>query len=133
MSKFTKRRIAGWVLTGLLAAMLMGPSAMSKFIDWEGKSHTFEKLGFTTDLMSKIGIVEVLCAVLFLIPRTGFLGAILLTGYLGGATVTHLRVGEPFAPPVIIGILVWVALGLRRSEIFSLAFAPEGSSADASG
>ena len=133
MSKFTKRRIAGWVLTGLLAAVLMGPSAMSKFADWEGKSQTFEKLGFTTDLMSKIGIVEVLCAVLFLIPRTGFLGAILLTGYLGGATVTHLRVGEPFAPPVIIGILVWVALGLRRSEIFSLAFAPERSSADASG
>ncbi len=133
MSKFTKRRIAGWVLTGLLAAVLMGPSAMSKFADWEGKSQAFEKLGFTTDLMFKIGIVEVLCAVLFLIPRTGFLGAILLTGYLGGATVTHLRVGEPFAPPVIIGILVWVALGLRRSEIFSLAFAPERSSADASG
>lgn len=56
-----------------------------------------------------------------MIPRTAFLGAILLTAYLGGATVTHVRIGDPFIAPVIIDILVWIALGLRDSTIFSLA------------
>src|SRR5687768_6258982 len=95
------QRIIGWILSGLVAALLIGPSALGKFIEWEGKEEAFEKMGFTTDLMFKIGILEVLLAVLFLIPRTSFIGAILLTGYLGGATVTHLRVGEPAFVPVL--------------------------------
>ena len=78
-------------------------------------------MGFTTDLMFRISIVEVIVTLLFLIPRTGFLGGILLTGYLGGATVTHLRVGDAAFMPIIIGVVVWVALGLRRPEIFSMA------------
>ncbi len=117
----SKTRLAGWILSVLLAAMLIGPSAGSKFADWEGKAESFAKLGFTPELMFQIGIVEVVIAIGFLIPKTAFIGAILITGYLGGATVTHLRVGEPFFAPVIIGILFWVALGLRNSTIFSLA------------
>ena len=80
-------------------------------------------MGFTTDLMFRISIVEVIVTLLFLIPRTGFLGGILLTGYLGGATVTHLRVGDAAFMPIIIGVVVWVALGLRRPEIFSRTLA----------
>lgn len=113
-------KIIGWILSALLAALLF-MSATFKFVDWPKKEEEFAKMGFTVDLMSKIGIVEVVITILFLIPRTSFLGAILLTGYLGGATVTHLRAGEAFFPPVIIGILVWTALGLRNSAIFSLA------------
>ncbi len=52
---------------------------------------------------------------------TGLVAAILLTGYLGGAVGTHLRVGDPFFFPIIIGVLVWVGLGLRQPTIFSLA------------
>lgn len=125
------QRIAGWILSGLLAVLFIGLSASGKFTEWEGKEKAFEKMGFTTDLMFKIGIVEVVITILFLIPRTAFIGAILLTAYLGGATVTHVRVGEPFYIPVIVGVLVWVALGLRRPEIFSLAFAtPPASRSD---
>jgi hypothetical protein len=114
--------IVGWILSILIVAMLAGPSAMSKLTEWEGKAAAFEKLGFTVDVMYKIGLVEVGIAVLFLIPRTSFIAAILIAGYLGGATCAHVRVGEPFVPPVVIGVLTWVALGLRTPGLFRLAF-----------
>lgn len=116
-----KSKIAGWVLSVLLGLFLIAGSASGKFTDWEGKEEMFEKLGYTSELMQKIGIVEVVVTILFLIPRTGFLGAVLLTGYLGGATATHVRVGDPFYFPIVAGVLIWVALGLRRPEIFRLA------------
>ena len=71
--------------------------------------------------MFKIGIVEVAIAILFLIPRTAFVGAILLAAYLGGATATHVRVGDPFYFPIIIGVVAWIALGLRKPEVLRLA------------
>ena len=119
-------RIIGWILSGLLAAVLVGPSAMGKLMEWEGKVAAFEKLGFTVEVMQKIGVLEIVLAVLFLIPRTSFVGAILLTGYLGGATVTHLRIGEPFFAPIIMGVVVWISLGLRRPTVFSLAIGSDG-------
>jgi DoxX-like family len=117
----SKSKLTGWILSILLALFLIGASASGKFTEWEGKAQMFEKMGFTTDLMFKIGILEVIIAILFVIPRTGFLGAILLTGYLGGATLTHLRVGEPFFVPILIGVVAWVALGLRQPKVFALA------------
>lgn len=124
-------RIVGWVLSVLIVVFLVGVSAMGKFTDWEGKEEMFTKMGFTSELMWGIGILEVVCAILYIVPRGVFLGAILLTGYLGGATVTHVRVGDPYAMPVVMGVLLWVALGLRQPEVFQLAFglpsAPESS------
>lgn len=121
-------RVIGWVLSILLALFLIGASASGKFVEWEGKKEMFEKLGFTNELMMKIGVLEVIVTLLFIIPQTGFLGAILLTGYLGGATVTHLRLNEPYFFPVIMGVIMWIALGLRRPEVFSLAFGTKASS-----
>lgn len=95
---------------------------MGKFTQWEGKAEMFAKMGWTEDVMFNIGIVEVAIAILLLIPRTAFVGAILLAAYLGGATAAHVRVGEPFFFPIIIGVVAWVALGLRKPEIFRLAF-----------
>lgn len=120
--KTSKSRLAGWILSGLLAAFLIGPSAIGKFVEWEGKAEMFDKMGLTVELVKKIGVVEIVIALLFLVPQTAFVAAILLTGYLGGAVLTHLRIGEPIFMPIIIGILVWVALGLRVPEIFKLAF-----------
>jgi len=117
-----KLRITGWILSTLLAALLIIASAPGKFVDWEGKAEMFNHLGYSTDVMTRIGVVEVLVAVLFLIPRTGFLGAVLLTAYLGGATATHVRVGDPFFMPIIVGIVAWIAYGCRRPEVFTLAF-----------
>ncbi len=124
-----RARLIGWILSGLLAAFLIGASAMGKFTEWEGKAEMFQKIGFTTELMFKIGLLEVLLAILFLIPRTAFVAAILLTGYLGGATVTHLRVAEPFFFPVILGVLVWIGLGLRRPEVLRLAWGASATEA----
>lgn len=121
MAGSNKLRITGWVLSVLLALFLIGGSATPKFVDWEGKEEMFQKLGFTTEVMTKIGVVEALLAILLVIPRTGFLAAILLTGYLGGATVTHVRVGEPFFFPIIMGVVIWLAVAFRKPEIFTLA------------
>jgi hypothetical protein len=115
------KRVVGWIVSGAVALMLCGPSAMGKFTEWEGKAEMFEHLGYTQDLITKIGFLEITLAILFLIPRTSFVGAILLTGYLGGATATHVRVGDPFFMPILVGVVMWIGLGLRRTEVFSLA------------
>ncbi len=116
-----KSRLAGWILSGLISAFLIGGSAVGKFVEWEGKATMCEHKGYTNELIMKIGVLEVILAILFVIPRTGFIGAILLTGYLGGATATHVRVGDPFFMPIVIGVVMWIALGLRRPEVFKLA------------
>ncbi len=116
-----KQRIAGWILSGLMAAFLIGGSAVGKFTEWEGKDKMFEHLGYSQETITKIGVVEIIIAVLFLIPRTGFVAAILLTAYLGGATATHARVGDPFFMPIIMGVVVWIAYGLRQPAVFAQA------------
>lgn len=120
--KASKSKLIGWILSGLIAAFLILGSGVPKFIEWEGKEAMMNKLGWSTDTIFKIGFVEVTVAVLFLIPKTAFIGAILLAAYLGGATATHVRIGEPFFIPIILGIVAWVALGLRDARIFTLAF-----------
>ena len=114
-------KIAGWIFSALIAALLLGPSAGSKLTEWEGKAEAFGKLGYTVEVMFAIGVVEVIVTLLFLIPRTAFFGAVLLTAYLGGATASHVRVEENWFMPVIIGVLVWVALGLRKPGVFAMA------------
>ncbi|TWU58888.1 hypothetical protein Poly51_16680 [Rubripirellula tenax] len=116
-----KSRTAGWVLSVLVSLFLVGASASGKFTQWEGKDEMFAKLGWSEDVMFMIGIVEVAIAILILIPRTAFVGSILLAAYLGGAVATHVRVGEPYFFPIIIGVLAWVALGLRQPDVFRLA------------
>lgn len=115
------QRITGWVLTGLLGLFLIGASGIPKFIDWPGKKEMFDHLGITADLSPTLGVIEIAVAILFLIPRTSFVGAILVTGYLGGAVWAHLRVGDPWFFPIIIGVVMWIALGLRQPAIFALA------------
>ncbi|QDU56645.1 DoxX family protein [Aeoliella mucimassa] len=129
MKESKKLKTTGWVLSGLLAAFLVMASAMGKFTDWEGKAEMFSKMGWSEDVMFTIGIVEVAIAILYLIPRTAFVGAIMLAAYLGGATATHVRVGEPFFVPVVIGVIAWIALGLRQPEIFRLALGQDISKA----
>lgn len=115
------QRIIGWVLTGLVGLFLIGASGVPKFIDWPGKQEMMDHMGISMDLLPAIGVLEIAVALLFLIPRTAFLGAILVTGYLGGAIMTHLRIGDPWFFPIIIGVVMWIALGLRKPAIFSLA------------
>ncbi len=118
----SKSKIAGWVLSGLLSAFLIFGSAGGKFTDWEGKEKMLAHFGFTAEQMVEIGYVEVAIAVLYLVPGVDFIATILLTGYLGGATVTHVRVEDPFYMPIVFGVVAWIGLGLRRPEVFGIAF-----------
>ena len=113
--------IAGWILSILLVAFLLF-SAIGKFTTFEGKEEMFNHLGWTEQVMTRVGIVEVVIAVAFLIPRISLVAAILLSAYLGGAVSAHVRVGDPFFFPIIMGAVMWVALGLRDSRVFQLAF-----------
>jgi hypothetical protein len=121
-----KKALAGWILRALIALFLIGASASGKFTEWEGKDEMFAEMGWGKEVMVKIGIVEVAAAILFLIPHTAFIGAVLLTAYLGGAVATHVRIDDHFFFPIIIGVLVWVALGLRDSRVFANAFSRPG-------
>ncbi len=126
------QRIIGWVMTALLEIMLIGLSGISKFMEFPGKKEMLDRMGISADLLSRIGVVEIAVAILFVIPRTAFIGAILITAYLGGAIMTHLRVGDPWIFPIILGVFMWVALGLRNPAIFALALgkAPAGQTSE---
>jgi hypothetical protein len=117
----SKTKVVGWVLSVLLAAFLIFASALGKLTEWEGKQDMFAKLGWDTGVMYNIGIVEIGIAVMFLIPRTAFVGTVLLTAYLGGATATHVRVGDPFIAPIVVALVAWIALGLRDGRVFGMA------------
>ncbi len=82
---------------------------------------SFTQLGIPVELARVVGTVELICLVLYCIPRTAVLGATLLTGYLGGAVLTHLRIGSPLLShtlfPIYIGIMLWGALWLRDLRV----------------
>ena len=96
---------------GLDPAKLLKPAAVA-----EG----FVKLGYDESLALGIGLTELACTVLYVVPRTSVLGAILLTGYLGGATATHVRLGEAFFAPIVLGVLVWLGTYLRDVRLRGL-------------
>jgi len=110
---------AGYIMSAPPVLMLL-MSAVMKLIKPPPVVEGFAHLGLPESLALGLGILEIACAVIYVIPRTAVLGAILLTGYLGGATVTHLRVGDPFFAPVIVGVLVWGGLFLRDDRLRAL-------------
>jgi hypothetical protein len=120
MSSEKKLNVAGWVLSAVVFGFLCF-SASGKFIQPPEVLPMFEKLGYSTDTIRAVGYVEVVCAVLFLIPRLAFIGAILLTAYMGGATNTHVRIGDPWFFPVILGVVIWIAYGLRAPAVMKKA------------
>lgn len=110
---------AGYVMS-VLPALLLCFSAFMKFTRAPPVIEGFVKFGYPESVLLGIGIVEVLCTILYSIPRTAVLGAILLAGYLGGATFTHVRVGDPYFATIIAGILVWGGLFLRNEHVRTL-------------
>ena len=111
----------GWVV-GALPAVLLIMSGIFKLSGAGGEEAVREvgRLGWTTSLMGSIGILEILVAVIYLIPQTSVLGAILTTGYMGGAIATHVRISDPFFIQLLIGILFWVGLWLRDPRVREL-------------
>jgi hypothetical protein len=112
-------RVTGWIMSILPVLMLL-MSAVMKFIPNKQMEEGFTHLGWPMKLAVGLGIVELTCTILYLIPRTAVLGAILLTGYLGGAIATTARVGDGFIPTVIMGVFVWGGLFLRERRVRAL-------------
>ena len=110
---------AGYILSALTVLLLLFSSLM-KLMKPPSIVEGFVHLGYDERLALSLGIVELLCTILYVIPRTSVLGAILLTGYLGGATASHLRIGEPFYMAVVLGVMVWGGLFLRDERLRAL-------------
>ena len=110
---------SGRILSGLLGALLLF-SAVMKLMQPADVMNEFGRLGYPEGIALGIGVVELACVALYLIPQTSVLGAILLTGYLGGATATHVRVGDPYFGPILIGVLLWLGLYLCDRRLRAL-------------
>lgn len=115
MTTKTKNSI-GWVLSGLIGLMLSA-SAVDKIV---GSGHALQMsalFGLSARTYSLLGIIEILSVVLFLYPRTGILGTLLLSSYLGGAIATHLQHQQDIAFPAAIELVVWITALIRFSEL----------------
>ena len=113
----------GMVLT-TLAALFLTFDTVLKVLKLGPAVEGTVSLGYPLDSVRVIGIVELVCLVLYLVPRTSVLGALLLTGYLGGAIATHVRIGNPLFThilfPVYVALFVWGGLFLRDPRLAEL-------------
>jgi len=112
----------GRIISALLVLFLLMDGVMKLFKPRVVVEATLQ-LGYPESVIVGLGIVLLTCTVLYMIPTTSVLGAILLTGYLSGAVATHVRVGEGLFPilfPVIVGVLLWLGLYLRDDRVRTL-------------
>jgi len=117
----SKRTI--WIgrIISAVPMLMMAMSAVMKLLRTTQVLEGWAKSGYPEGSLLAIGLVELCCAVLYAVPRTAVLGAILVTGYLGGATATHVRAGEAvFVVPVFLGVLAWAGLFLRDPRLRAL-------------
>jgi hypothetical protein len=110
---------AGRILSAL-AVLLYAFTATFGLLKPEVAKQGFAHYGYPESAFLRIILIEVACAIVYAIPRTSILGAIVLTGYLGGAVSTHVRAGEPFFLPIIVGVVVWLGLYLRDERLRAL-------------
>lgn len=112
---------AGWIMTALAALFLLGASVAPKLMGATVAIDSLVTLGWPTRYLLLIGIIELACVLLFIVPRTGLLGAVLMTGLLGGAMASHLRADSPLLShtlfSVYLGLFMWTALLLRDADL----------------
>ena len=111
-----------WVgrVISILVSLLFAMSALMKLRGGPEVIQGMAHLGLPESLIVPLAIIEISCVVIYAIPATSVLGAILLTGYIGGAICTHLRVGDPFFMQIGFGIFVWLGLYLRENRLKEL-------------
>ena len=115
----------GRVLSGLVILFLLFDGAI-KLVPWPVVTETMDRIGYgsSENLARSLGFITVACTVLYAIPPTSILGAILLTGYLGGAMASHLRIGSPLFSHTLfgfyLGLMVWGGLWLRDRRLRKL-------------
>ena len=123
VSATRKQRLTGAVLTTLVALFLTFDTVI-KVLTLAPAIEGTTALGYPADRVFPIGVIELVCLALYLIPRTSVLGAVLLTGYLGGAIATHVRIGSPLLShtlfPIYVAALIWGGLYLREPRLRDL-------------
>jgi len=130
MATVGKKRWAGRIASGLAISFLTFDSII-KVLALAPAVQATAQLGYPANMVTGLGILELACVIVYAVPRTSALGAILLTGWLGGAIATHLRIGSPLVShtlfPVYVAALVWGGLWLRSErlrQLFSLEAQP---------
>ena len=113
---------AGRILSSL-AVLFMLADAVMHILQPQPVVDAFNRLGYPIALAVPLGVIVIVCVVLYALPRTSFLGALFLTGYLGGAVSSHVRIGDvPFnvSFPIIVATLIWTGLFLRDRRLPAL-------------
>jgi hypothetical protein len=112
--------VAGWLLSGLVSLALLADAGVNMFSP-QTMASEMAASAFPPELAFTLGLIILVCVVLYAIPATAVLGAIMMTGFLGGAISIHFRLGEIFSPPqlicLILGVLAWGGLYLRDARI----------------
>jgi hypothetical protein len=109
----------GRVITVLVSLLFLFSAAM-KFMGGAEVKEGMAHLGLPESMIIPLGILEAACTVIYLIPATSVLGALLLAGYIGGAICTHWRVGDPILGQVAIGLVIWLGIYLREPRLKAL-------------
>jgi DoxX-like family len=118
-------RVLGRILSGLVVVFLLFDAAI-KLVPLAVVTETMDRMGYgsSENLARSLGLITIVCTVLYSVPPTSILGAILLTGYLGGAIASHLRIGSPLFTHTLfglyLGLMVWGGLWLRDKNLKSL-------------
>jgi DoxX-like family len=116
-------RRAGWIMSGLMIAFMFFDAA-SKLVLEHHVIEATTQIGFPSDTIRPLGLICLICTILYAIPRTSILGAILLTGYLGGAVASKVRIEDPLFGSILFGvyfgILIWGGLYLRSERLRAL-------------
>jgi hypothetical protein len=109
----------GWVISVLVSLMFIFSGVM-KLLGGPELAQGMAHLQLAESMVLPLAILELTCVAVYLIPPTSVLGAILVTGYIGGAMLTHWRVGDMFVVHIVLGILVWLGLYLREPRLWPL-------------
>jgi hypothetical protein len=122
-SASTRAQWAGRVLSGL-PVLFLALDGVMKLVAPPPVIEASARVGVTGSLVTAVGLIELACLALYLVPRTAALGAVLLTGFLGGAVALHARLGDPLGShilfPVYAGALLWIGLYLRDARVRAL-------------
>lgn len=110
------RNIIGWILTAIVGLVLIS-TALLKLKGGAEMEKNVTAMGLTMSTVHMIGIVELICALLFIFLRTGVLGTLLVSAYLGGAIATHVQHQLPLAVPVIMEVIVYITAAIRFPEL----------------
>ncbi len=116
-----KWNVIGWVLSGLFVVFMLGASVAPKLAGMQVAQDTMRQLGWPDGFVLTIGIIELVCVLLYLFPKTSVLGAVLTMGLLGGAMATQMRIGSPLVShqlfSVYLGLCMWGGLWLRAPAL----------------